>query len=175
MSEERDNVVQFPKSSAQHLAAVPAVGEDVAEDVAEKAARSQEYVLSLIEKNRKKGIQALGEKVEILSNRELHPEPKTEAALRDVQGGLAATLTNMEASSSLLDYIKHDLMSVIQNMEGFGQQGFQTAAHLQCLIALLVNKGLITHEEMKSTWDALIKPKAEALAAGQQPEENKPA
>ena len=172
MSEERNNVVQFPKTTAQPPVATGPVAGD---DVSEKAIKSQEYMLNLIEKNRKKGIQVLGEKVEILSNRDLHPDPKTESALRDVQGGLAATLTNMEASSSLLDYVKHDLMSVIQNMEGFGQQGFQTAAHLQCLIALLVNKGVITHMEMKETWDALIKPKAEALAAGQQPEENKPA
>ena len=176
MTEDKSNVIQFPKSSA-----APVAQELIRDkptnmnDLPQKAAQSQEFVMKLIEQNRKKGIEQLGSKVEALGARDLHPDPKTESALRDVQGALNGALVNIEAGSSLLDYVKHDLMAVIQNMEGFGQQGFQTAAHLQCLISLLVNKGMITHDEMKETWDALIKPKAEALAAGQQPEEDKPA
>lgn len=161
---EKDNVVQFPVTTAGEVKEVqkPLVP---AEQIAEKAANSQEFVMRLIEKNRKKGLEQTQHKLENLTERKINPEPTTEEALRDVQGAVQGLLTWAEAANSLIDLLKHDLVAMITNLQQQGAQGWQTAAYLQTLITTMKEKNLVTEEELRSTWDKTIVPGAKAQLA----------
>jgi hypothetical protein len=164
----KDNVVQFPNTTAAEEKApeqTPPMMDP--QDVAKKATNSQEFVIKLIEKNRKKGIEQAQNKLEKLSDRELHSDPRTESALRDVQGALQGLLTWAEAANSLVDFLKHDLISMITNLQQQGAQGWQTAAHLQTLMTTLKEKGMVSEDELKATWEKLIVPGAKAQQADQ--------
>ena len=156
-----DNVIQFPQTTAG-IQSEP-VGDEKApvvapEKIAEKATQSNEFIIKLIEKNRKKGIEQTQNKLEKLTDRELHKDAQTESALRDVQAAVQGLLTWAEAVNSLTDYIKHDLVSMITNLQQQGAQAWQTAAHLQTLIETMKEKQQVTEEELKGTWDKLVVP-----------------
>lgn len=159
-----DNVLEFPKTTAgipsepvgdEKTPAGPVVPPEV---VAQKSTQSNEFVIKLIEKNRKKGIEQTQGKLERLTDRELHKDAQTESALRDMQGAVQGLLTWAEAVNSLTDYIKHDLVAMITNLQQQGAQAWQTAAHLQTLIETMKNKEQISEEELRATWDKLVVP-----------------
>jgi len=158
----QNNVIQLPPTTAGETKPVAPQAVISTEEVNEKATNSQEFVMRLIEKNRKKGIEQAQRKLETLSEHELLEDPREENTLRDLMGALQGLLTWAEATSSLVDFVKHDLISMITNLQQQGAQSWQSAAHLQTLIALLKDKGQITEDEMKATWEKVVAPAREA-------------
>jgi hypothetical protein len=128
--------------------------------------------MNLINKNRREGIITLAEKVENLSKRtENFVENGLENAFREVQTALNATLTHLQASSSLTEYLKHDIVACIQNLEQHAASMMHMSGYIQTLIALLVEKGMITHEEMEGMWNKVARPGLEALKQAQEAEQ----
>jgi hypothetical protein len=182
--EEADNVVEFPATSASK-ADRPQRGGMFPSDMPEeekakfiearknaaKAQQGQEFLLKMVEKRRHEGVEVLSHKVENLEkNTCLAQQPEVEDRLRDLSKGMGGALTSLEAINSILDYFRHDLFQVIQNLTKLEQVQFQTGAHLQTLLRLLEKKEIISEQEMQSTWQEMM-PKQEAASQGQVTEE----
>jgi hypothetical protein len=155
MSEQPDNVIQIPTSAGE--------GEETQEAPKQS---SQELVLQLIEKNRKKGLETLDRKLDNLDDRGTLSDAAVESAVRNLTAGLKGSMTILEALNSLVDFIKHDLISTIQNLERQGQAQFQASAHLQALISLLKEREMITDDELRDSWNKLVQ---EAKEEGAKP------
>ena len=162
-----DNVIQFPVTSAQReepAIITPAQAKEATErlvspeKIAEKSMQSQDFVMSLIEKNRKKGLEQVQTKLERLSEREINDNGNTENAIRTIQSAIQGLSIWAEATNSLVDLMKQDMIAVINGVQEQGKEGFRLSAHLQTLVTLLKEKSLITEDEMKSTWEKIIAP-----------------
>lgn len=111
---------------------------------------------------RKNGLQLLNKKVQdLLENDGLvageHATKELVMAVRDLRNGLDAASEVLEAQNKLIDYILHDVPAVVQGVEVQSQNNFLTSAHLQTLMALLRDGGVITEEGMKDKWNQLMK------------------
>lgn len=126
-------------------------------------------ILQLINKNRKEGLENLRKKVESLQTdletirADLgHDEAlmKTknwslENSLRSTQSALGSTETVLEALNSLIDMMINDLGGMVMNNQEL-QKGMMLAhSHLQTLLTLLEDKGVISDQEMKDTWEKI--------------------
>lgn len=147
-----DNVVDFPTTSANSEEAAMSPEQAQAE-----AMKKQEFLLKQIEKNRHVGVENLSKKVDSLENVEgVCEDAGVEGRLRDLSKGLGATLTSLEAINSMLDYYRHDLFAVIQNLTKLEKAQFNSGAHLQVLLQLLSDKEIISEEQMQETWNKMI-------------------
>lgn len=149
-----DKVVNFPSTAGgenQETSETPLSTATTA------APKRNDVVLTLVDKNRKKGLEALEKRIENLDGRDTHENSQTESALRDITVGLKSIHTTVEALNSLSDMIRHDLINCIQNLEGQVQANWQSSAHLQTLVEVLKSKELITESELEETWTHLVK------------------
>ena len=143
---------------------VKAAGSTIEKTVDEKTAQSQQFIMGLIDKNRRDGLVQFAQKVEALGARtETFVEAGLENTMRDIRAGLTGALTHIQASASLTEYIKHDLVACIENIESHTATLMQISGYIQSLIVLLVKKGIVSHEEMEATWNETVKPNLEAL------------
>jgi hypothetical protein len=117
-------------------------------------------VLETVNSNREKGLKTLDNKVQDLLNSEVINVDKMGNAhlvstLRDLSSGLNAALQVTEAENQLLDMVINDLGGLSQKLEAVIQNHFITGSHLQTLMALLINKGLLTEDELRQTWERM--------------------
>jgi len=154
MTDEKkpDNVIQL-NTSAGEQQELPLQAPE--QEVLEKS--KHEMLLQLVEKNRFRGAETIEKKLDSLGDRDRLEDPKLESAVRDLTAGLGGALTSLEALNSLMDFIKHDLINAIQNLAQQARGNFQASAHLQTLIKVLEDKGVITDEVMRETWEGLMK------------------
>lgn len=172
-----DNVVELPTQEAPEVDTSP-------EKIQEMAQQGESQVLQLVQKNRKEGHETLQRKVEAMQGdlqkiRDvLGQEPlmvaknergdtafSLESTLRDIEQGMAATLTSIEAMNSLIDMLIYDLGGTVQNLQRTQQAVLIGNSHTQTLLELLKQKGIATEEEIKECWEELRKQKvAEAKA-----------
>jgi len=115
-----------------------------------------ETVLQAVEDNRANGVKILSSKLDNLADRKIINDPVTESAIRDLTAGLGGVLTSLEGINAVIDYIKHDLLACIQNVEQQGHGNFQASAHLQTLLAIMKSKGMITEKDMEDEWKRLM-------------------
>jgi hypothetical protein len=115
-------------------------------------------VIKKIDENRASGMKNLEKKCDNFDHREMITEdnPITENTLRDIEGAIKSTMLTLEAMNSLLDMLRHDLIGAIQNIEAGSVGNWQMSAHLQVLLDLLKEKGVVTEEELKGTWEKIV-------------------
>ena len=165
MSEE-NNVIQFPGKKTVEVKAEQTEEQKplvTTEEIMEKSDKSASFSMQLIDKNRKKGLEQIQAKLESLTERKLHQDPATESALRDVQGAIQGMLTFVEAANSLLNFMKHDFIAMMENIEGISQRSWYGGAHTQALMNLLKDKKVFTEEEFKEVWNRDVVPMAKKL------------
>jgi len=144
----KDNIVPFPMSNKPE--------ETGAEEMPLSAFRK-------IMENRRNGLERLEEKVDGFgSSRMPSPEAQVEARLGDLESAFRATHTHLEALNALIDIVAGDLVSVMQEFPEIQKEQFKLAAHLETLLDVLREKGVVSEDEMKETWDRII-------AAAQEP------
>lgn len=183
MSDKKDNIINFPTTAEmsknqvqQKEASEPAPPVDTSpEGLKKMAAQGDEFVLQLVEKNRKLGVVQLEKQVEKLERgieriRDLMPNEalwtsydskgslvfSLEDFLRTTLAALKGCLTTLEASNSLSDMLLHDLGGTIQNLESYAKALWIENANLQVLMEVLRTNKVITEEQMKETWNKLI-------------------
>jgi hypothetical protein len=161
VGEDKDNgnnVIPFPKQRDLSL-----------QEVQQKAEQSQDFVTSLIIKNRRKGLDQLGNKLEKLNEREILTDPQLEHVVRELTMALQGTLTHLEALNSLMDMVGLDVARTVENLNIESGDKIKIAMHIQALIELLIEKELISHEEMTEVFQKKIKPQVEALQQQEEP------
>jgi hypothetical protein len=154
MSEEKtpDNLIQLPTSGNQRKQE-----QQLDLPMTQKTeAQQHELVLQLVEKNRFKGLENVEKRLDNLESRKTLTDAGTEEAVHNLTGGLRGAMTTLEALNSLVDFIKHDLVACIQNLEQQGRGNFQASAHLQTLLAVLKEKGIVDETELKAAWEGLM-------------------
>jgi len=121
--------------------------------------------LNKLDTNRKEAQAHLEKKCDNLDSREpiSVAKPITEDTVRDIEGALKSTLTSIESLNAIIDMLRHDLVNVIQNMEHNGASMFQSSCHLQVLLDVLREKGIISEEEMKKKWEEVVPARIEQL------------
>jgi len=148
------------------------------EELQEMQEQGGEQMLQLIQRNRKISHESLQRAFEgleatidqIVANRDLGPILVTkdghgrvvfslEDSLRTIMKGLGACLTSMEANNSLMDMLIHDFGGLVHNTNQTQRSMLMANSHVQTLLELLMEKGVITEPEMKATWDRLIQEK----------------
>lgn len=149
---EEGNVVQFP--TAQNEQAVPTA------ELEEKAQKGASKVLEIIDRNRKDGLTKLEKCVDNYSSREMisgeNAKPFNEGMLRDLEQGIAAGFLALEGLNNLVEMIRHDLVGMIQNVEGLSVANWQSSAHLQTLLSVLKEKGVVNENELKEMWEKIV-------------------
>lgn len=154
VEETPDNTIEFPTSA-----------QDPAGRTEQEVDQANQLAIQLIDKNRKEGLEGLEKKCDNFKHRELisTDRPVNENDLRDIEGAIKSIMTSLEAINSLIDMIRHDMVVSVQNIEQQAMGQFQVSAHLQTLIAVLVEKEFITDDEMKATWEKVVKERVKAL------------
>ena len=147
-----------------------------AQEDAEKTVQDgMPQVLQMITKNRKSGRDILDLRIGNLRDtldlirKELDDEglmvTKTlkgkvvfslENTLRDIQHGLDACLTSMEANDSLTDMLIHDLGGIVQQINETQKAMFTSNSHVQVLLEVLKDKNIIDDSEMKEMWEKIV-------------------
>lgn len=120
-----------------------------------KVAEGAQQVVDLIDKNLEKGLKGLEKKLDNLDNRELL-DPAIENTVRDLTGALKSAFIMLEAMNSLQGMIRHDMVGIIQNLEQQAKGQWMSNVHLQTLLQLMQDKGMITEEELRATWDKIV-------------------
>lgn len=177
-----DKVVDFPTTADEDLPVNGPTEGPTPDELKAMAVKGGPQVLQLIQKNRKVSHETLQRIVENLEKqitdirRNLPDEPlmvkKTdrgdtffslEQALRDVQVGLGALLTNMEAMNSLVDMITHDLVGSVRNLNQTQRAMLMANSHVQTLLELLKEKGVVSEPELKDMWERLVEMKKQEI------------
>jgi len=140
-----DNVIEFPgqKKSADELS----------EELKEKGS---EAVLDRLEKNRAKALQQLEQKIDDLENHPVSPDPAVEAATRDIIAGLKACLLGIESLDAFYQMVAHDIGYLSQQNDQLGFNLFQAGSHVQVLLGILQEKGIVTKEDLKAGFEKVI-------------------
>jgi hypothetical protein len=147
MSDEEQNVLEFPTSANQPVDTSPEGLEDI-------AAKGGAQVLALVNKNRKKGVEALERAIE-----------KGEALGDDnyLLDACKAALISLEATNSVIDMLIHDLAGCIHNLEQQQAAMWQIGAQTQVLIEVLKEKGVITTEDLQTVFNKIVPSAIEEL------------
>lgn len=154
MSKDNDNIIKLPNSRGSKQG--PPVENKVASGVGGGKPDPQ-TVLRRIAANRQKGLVDLENKVDGFDiKRKVPYEPHVEDRFRDSETALKAVHTNLEALNAMVDMIAHDLIGAIQNLEQNAVAQFQASAHLQVLLQVLKDEGIVTDEQLKEVWDKTI-------------------
>lgn len=114
----------------------------------EQERQKHALIIQLIDKNRKDGIDALDKAIDVADHAGVDPV---------VKKGLKGALTSLEAINSLVDFIKHDLIHAIHNLDEQSKGNYQAAAHLQALIKSLNDKGIVNDQDLRDAWKEIEK------------------
>ena len=164
MSEDKSNIIQLPNSRVNKSQPQ----EQCQCSVGNKEAINPAVVLQRIADNRRKGLANLENKVDGFSKeRKVSYEAHVEDRFRDSENAITAAYTNLEALNAMVDMIAHDLIGAIQNLEQNAVGQFQASAHLQVLLQVLKERGIVTEEELKETWEKTIASQAPTDPADQ--------
>ncbi len=143
------DVIQFPKKG----------GFD--EEELKQAAKELEQV----QVQRKAGLEGLRDRVKYLLDNEkinaTHMSPASVEAFRDAISAMNYVLSSVEAQDTMIDMMTHDIIGLVQNVEALSNHLFQTSAFTQTLLETLKEKGVVSAEDMKKTWDKMVKAKNE--------------
>ena len=182
-----DNVVDFPTTANEPE---PPVVDTSPEGLRKLVEEGTPQVLQLVNQNRKEGAEQLRKKVDDMETdlqmlrRQTRSSGAAMLALTDdggsvvfsldntlinIQKGLQAVSTYADAQNSLMDMLINDMIGMVQNMNAAQQAIMVSNGQCQTLIQLLMDKGDITDDEMKATWDALLANKKEQMKRAQQP------
>ena len=161
-----DNVIDLPtsRSEAQPDNIQDPVGPVVEDDSLEKRSdKSNEFMVELVDKQRKEGLALLNEKLEGLhANRELLADPKAENVSRYLSQALGAASKSMQALNSLLDVVIHDVGITVQNIHRHAHGLEQISTHLQATMNLALAKGVFTEEELREEVGKVLNPTPQA-------------
>ena len=129
-----------------------------ATEVQQQAEDGVPVVVQKMDDNRADGMKNLDRRCDNFDHREMVTEdnPVDENHVRNMESAMKSVNQVLEALNGLMDMLRHDLVGCIRNIEAQSVSGWQMSAHLQTLIELMKEKGLITEEEMKATWDKII-------------------
>jgi len=118
--------------------------------------KGTEVVLERIEANRKKCLEILEKSLDDLENREELYDPESEKTVKNIVSALKATLLGVEALDSYFNLIAHDISFLGHRNDQTNHNLFQAGSHLQVLMAILIEKGYVTKEEMEKAWKKII-------------------
>lgn len=167
MSEE--NVFEFPTTAGEEESK-----EINVEEMAAQQEGNAENIVGLVNKRRKGSLETLQKSSEDFKF-ELNQIPSEsrpvmilkddgdnlawslENQLRNISKALDSVTTNSEAVNSMLDMIVNDLQGCAMQVNQLAQATWTTNAHLQTLLTVLKSKGAISEDELKSTWETLVK------------------
>ena len=189
MTEE--NVVDFPTTAQKKED--PKEVDTSPEGLKKLAEENIPQILKLINKNRHEGVENLQRKTENLhqalkslaewAQEQQHPILKAQDnlgntkfildnELRSIDSALGSVLTVLEAQNSLLDMLINDTIGMIHNIQSTQQAVIIASGHSQTLIQLLLDRGDITEEEMKTTWQSIMTQNKEQIK--RDPKESSP-
>ena len=152
MSDKKDNIIQLPNSRGGQNPLPPQPQNPVG-----GGPNDPQAMLQRIAANRKKGLEDLEAKVDSFDvKRKVPYEAHVEDRFRDSETALKAIYTNLEALNAMVDMIAHDLIGSIQNLEQNAVAQFQASAHLQVLLKVLKEKGVVTDDELREVWEKTI-------------------
>lgn len=142
---DKDNVIPFQTTRGQP-------------DAQQQAEDGVPIVVQKMDENRATGMKNLERRCDNFDHREMITDDKKvdENDMRNLESAIKSTYQTLEALNSLVDMLRHDLIGCIRNIEAQSVSGWQMSAHLQTLLELLRQKGVITEEEMKATWEKII-------------------
>lgn len=81
--------------------------------------------------------------------------------LINVKAALDATLTATEAQDSLLDMLVNDIIGLVNQIGQLQKAIMISNGQCQTLIQLLIDKELVTENEMKNTWHKIMQQSSE--------------
>ena len=149
-----DNVVNFPTTN------------NTEEEVEPKVDTSR---LALVQKNRSSALVGLNSAIDKLeeSIRRLPQDGvvvegengdvfNLNQALREILQGIQMSLTGIEAGQALQDMIVHDLAGSIGNLEQIAASSWQSNMHLQVLMEVLQQNGVINEDQLRTVWEKLV-------------------
>jgi len=118
-----------------------------------KVKKGHEAIIHTVDKNRFEGLKALEEKIGLFDT--FNNDIKSDR-LYNVESAIRAIATTTEAINRLTDMLRHDLLELIGNVEKLANSNWRTAAYVQSLLNLLMEKGTISDEELKQSWNKTI-------------------
>lgn len=165
MSKDNDNIIKLPNSRGKVPEGPPTreikEGTQPPRNPVGGAQPDPQEILKRIATNRQKGLSDLENKVDGFDiKRKVPYEPHIEDRFRDSEAALKAVHTNLEALNAMVDMIAHDLIGAIQNLEQNAVAQFQASAHLQVLLQVLKDGGIVTEEQLREVWDKTIAARA---------------
>jgi len=187
MSDEQ-NVLPFPTTATEEDPVQEQV-DTSPEGLKKLAEKGVPQVLRLVNENRKKGIENLRRRAESLQGalekldawRSRSQSPmmllkndrdeiviSLDNELLNIQNALDATLTATEAQDSLLDMLVNDVIGMVQNANAMQNAIMVSNGQSQTLIQLLIDKEIITDDEMRETWNELVLHKQEQFKRAQE-------
>lgn len=141
-------------------------------------------VLQLVNRNRREGAEQLRNRMESLDT-ELQLVEKwrrtnlkglmvvtdlsgetvfsLENSLLNIQRALDGVSSYCDAQNSLMDMLINDIIGMVKNMNAAQHAIMVSNGQCQTLITLLINKGAITDNEMKETWNILLQDQKEQM------------
>jgi len=156
-----DNVIDLPTSRTEDNTTEPAapVVENLEDQLEKRSEKSAEFMVDLMDKQRKEGLELLLKKLEGLSSsREVLDDAKAENVTRFLGQGLGASSQTLQALSALIDVLVHDVGVTVQNIHRHAMGLEQISTHLQALMNLALEKGIVTEEEMREEVGKVLNP-----------------
>ena len=164
----KDNVVQFPGKKKE-----PSKEDDIKQDMS--------LAVESVEKDINSSMSTLTRKCNNFEHRKCITKEKgdtpensiSENDVRDIEQAVQKIHTTLGAICKLMDMVRHDLVESMQDSEKQGVALWQTSAHLQVLLSLLSDTGVIKEKEFEAKWVEATKGLRETIKKGKEEDPKK--
>jgi len=156
-----DNIIDLPTSRSENTGEpqVPVVEGQQELPLEERAQQSNEFMLEIVDKQRKDGIKLMNEKLEKLAaEHKTLDDPKAESDGRFLLQAAGGTAQATEALSSLMDVLIHDVGVTVQNIHRHAMGLEQISTHLQAVMNLLIEKQIVSEDELREEVGKVLNP-----------------
>jgi hypothetical protein len=141
--------------------------EPVVEDKPVKEARKVPPILEQLDSKRTEGIQRLRK---VLTREQLGKKLDRE----DMSQALHGIDTILSAEYGMIAVLLKDTVAALSMVRAIENSMYQLAIQLGTVAKVLENKGMITEDEIKKTWEEEVKPKYEAAQKAAQEASTEP-
>ncbi len=192
MNEKDQEALPFPTTASQE--------EDPVIDTSPEGLRKlveegTPQVLKLVNRNRRNGAEQLRQKIELFDTelqviekwRKANQAPlfvirdkndnmifSLENSLLNIQKALDGVSNYCDAQNSLMDMLINDMVGMVQNLNAAQHAIMVSNGQCQTLIQLLIDKTVITEEQMKETWNTIILNRKEQMKQAQEEQATPP-
>jgi hypothetical protein len=129
------------------------------EQLAKIEEQGAEKVLNLIDKNRETGLKQLSRAVDDQEERKtfMSSDGALENTIRVLEKGQQGALTYTEATDSLIDMMRQDIITAIQSMQQMYKVLMSDNTQLAVLLEVLRKKNMVSEEEMVEVFKELTR------------------